>query len=172
MNIQVLLIAGQHFVQASVGTEGKRFLDVLNDKGSEYLKLGDNRVSWSHAPEQWLGEWPRGLLAKANVSAVIPFETEHEAPQKRHNMMVRKDRHEVILTLPDYEVRGFVHLVTKLGPLEYQAQLVRDGQTFFAVTDVALTHRALPGEPLRAAVALINRQRLGFFQLVEPTTAS
>lgn len=163
--IRLLLITGQHMVQAAVAPEGKRILDVLNDKTSEYLKLVDPSLAWSRDAERGLGQWQRGVLLKANLTAVVPFDTEHEAPQKRQNLMVRKARYEVVLALPDYELRGFVHLAAPLGPLEYLAQLARDGMHFFPITDATFTHEALPADPLRAPVAMVNRYRMGFLQL-------
>lgn len=167
MNVRLLLAAGQHFAQATVETEGKRILDVLNDKNSDYLKLANHSLSWGHDPDRSLGAWPRGALIKSNLILALPFGTEHEAPQRRHNLMVRKSRYEVALTLPDYDVRGFVHLVSPIAPLEYQAQLQRDGANFFAITGATLTHRALPHDPLEAPVALISRSHIGFFEIAE-----
>jgi len=167
----VVLVADQHLIRCGVPTDGKRLLDVLNDKTTEFLRLLEPQLSPMTDPQMRVAAFARGLVPKPNISLALIIEEKHEAPQKRANMMVRKNTFEVYVTVPGYEVRGFVHSERALEPLDFQARLVREGQVFFPITEVTLTPVGPLGEPFRAPAAMVNRNRLGLFFLADKEAA-
>ncbi len=154
-----------------VATEERRVLDILNDRSSEYVQLAEVRLYLSADLAEPVATLPKAVIPKANVVFMMITEERHEAPRKRVSFFVRKDHFEVFATVPGFEVKGYLHLTTRMDGLAYLVKLNRDGSTFFPVTDSSVSQMGPFSEPSHAPVTLVNRAHLDVFFLSESPSA-
>ncbi len=166
----VALVAGDHWMTALVASEDRRVLDIVNDKGSEYLSLVEVRLYVSADLAEPVATLPKAIVPKANITFLMITEERHEAPRKRANFFVRKDHYEVFATVPGFEVKGYVHLNARTDGLAYLIKLNREGATFFPVTDSSVSQMGPFSEPSHAPVTLVNKAHLDVFYLSDTLT--
>lgn len=148
-----------------VATEERRVLDILNDRGSEYLQLVEVHLYLSADLAEPVATLPKAVVPKNNVVFLMITEERHEAPRKRVSFFVRKDHYEVFATVPGFEVKGYVHLTARMDSLAYLSKLNRDGSAFFPVTESSVSQMGPFGEPSHAPVTLVNKAHLDVFYL-------
>jgi hypothetical protein len=164
----VVLITHQHRIAGAVQTKGKRLLDVLNDKTTDYLDIRDVQVFRGTDTETCVAAFPEALALKADISLMVVLAEKHEAPRKRLYGFVRKRPYPVFITVPGYEIQGRMHLT---GPPEPLAVLARETDVFFPVTQATVS-QVITGEPLEVSVVMVNKTCIGLFSLGEEPIAS
>lgn len=162
--VSVVLITERHRYTCAILAAGRRLLDILNDRLTDYLWLEEVRVAWGDDPDQFIATVPRACLRKQALRAAVITSEVHEAPQSRLISYVPKIRRPVFLTLPALEVRGTLHLSAWAEPLD---TLDPEKGEFFPVTGATLSWGGAGGGSLAAPVALIRKAWVELFWVGE-----
>lgn len=168
--IPVVLLVGDHWVSGLIANEGRRLQDVLNDKISDYLYLTDVRLYPTAEMTEPVATVPKAVVTKANIKFAMITNEGHEAPRKRVTAYVRKDAYEVYLTIPGLEVKGYVHLVSRIDPGMFLSRMAKDGVAFFPVTQSAVSAVGPEAEASHAPVTLVNRVHVDVLYISESPT--
>lgn len=166
----VRLVTEEHLINATVYTHGRRLLDVLNDRTTDYLKVSDVELHRKHSPEDAVAAFSQAIVRKADLHLVIITGQEHEAPRTRLFGYVQKTRHSVFLTVPGYEVRGEMHL-TGTGQPDPIAVLAQETGVFFPVTGATASHAQTGADVVVHPVVMVNKHSLCLFALGEEPLA-
>lgn len=159
--VSVVMISHQHWLRGIVETEGRRLLDLLDDKMTDYVPLSNVRICRSTDPDVGIAKLPETLIYKATVSLAVITGEEHEAPDRRLHAFVQKKRYPVFLTVPNYEMKGTMHLAYGPDPM---AVLTRDTGDFFPITQ-AVVSLSSNKTSFKAETVLVNKAHLNLFYL-------
>lgn len=165
----VVLLTYEHRFTATVTTGGRRVLDILNDRTTDYLHIHDVQVFRSFAPETRVASFPDAVVRKEDLSLVLITGERHEAPEKRLYAFVPKKPHHVFITVPGYEVQGRMLLT---GAAEPVSILARETGEFFPVTQATVSDVGAAGAPIEAPVVLINKATVALFYVGEEPAAT
>lgn len=168
--ISVVLVVGDHWVSGLVSADGRRLLDMLNDKTSEFLTLTEARLYLAVEMTEPAATLPKAIVPKANIVFAMLLDESHEAPRKRATSFTRKEAYETYMTVPSLEIKGYVHLLQRADPAGFMLKLAKDGLSFFPVTLSAVSTVGPFGEPTAAPVTLVNRAHVDLFYLADTPT--
>ena len=160
-DVSALLIGHEHHIRGSILTDGRRLLEILNAKTTDYLEVNNARVFRRDAAEECIAKLSTVVVTKVSISLIVVIEEKHEAPERRLHAFTPKVRYPVFLTLPGHEVAGKIHLT--YAP-DAKAVLARDTDDFFPLTD-AVVARANSVGSLKANVVMVNKAHLGLFYI-------
>lgn len=153
----LLILLDQHIVPCTTPTRGMRVLDMLNDPGSEYLRVENVDFSQWKLPAQHQGD--HALLRKEAIRAVVLPDSKHEAPEKRHHARVAKKSFPAVLVAGQCIVQGRVHTSSARD----ERTVLSQAGSFLPMTDAVVTWRS--GKPTRAAVILVQRASIGLLSV-------
>ncbi|MEE8452767.1 MAG: hypothetical protein V3R99_12660 [Thermoguttaceae bacterium] len=100
-----------HRYTGKVPSRGFRVADVLNDGNTDVLTLHDAMASGSGMCVQDV-HFDEVVLKKNSVLIVVP-QGKYEAPRRRRNRYIERDRYGAMVALPGYVLSGVMHLPTK-----------------------------------------------------------
>lgn len=164
--VSVELITHEHLFTAHVYTRGRRLLDMLNDRTTDYLQINDVDVHRYSAPTECVASFQEAVIHKADLHLVIITGEEHEAPTSRLFSFVQKTPYHVFLTVPGYEVRGTMHLLEQREP-DPIAVLTHETSTFFPVTQATASQAWTGAHVLSRPVVMVNKFSLSLFYIGE-----
>ncbi|MBN2473461.1 MAG: hypothetical protein JXB62_02545 [Pirellulales bacterium] len=156
------VITGQCWYTGEVTTRGFRVADVLNDATVDTLTMRDT-VTGLIGNGSASVRWNLLYLRKSGIFMVIPKGT-HEAPIRRANNYVAKDRFGAMIALPGHLLSGIVHLPSRSTPLT----LLEEGSTlspFLALTEVTVHSSTHNLAASRLGVVLVQRRAIESVQL-------
>lgn len=158
----VEVITRQHCYTGSLVTRGYRVAEVLSDPNTDILEMRQTVVGAVGVRSTDI-RCRQMFLKKDGILLVIP-KGDHEAPTRRLNNYVEKDRYGAIIVLPGYILWGLLHLPPHAVP----STLLAENSTlpsFIGVTDVTV-HSSIGGSAvLRCKVAILGRQFIESVQL-------
>jgi hypothetical protein len=159
--VPVIIFSGSHSFAGVIEHGGRRVLDVLNDVGTDFIRLERVEVLGRSAsqPIEQLGE---ATVPKAAIDCAMLSEEIHEAPLRRQYSFVEKQPRKVFLTLVEHQVRGTIMLNGAPDPRQV---LGRDAPVFFAVAEATVSTREKTGSAAPTAVVLINRAKVSLLQI-------
>ncbi len=166
----VILITYEHRFTGQVPTGGRRLLDILNDRTTEYLHIHDVQVFRSTDTGTCIAAFPEAVVRKADLSLVLITTEKHEAPEKRLYGFVPKKLYHVFLTVPGYEVQGRLHL-TASSP-EPVAVLARETSEFFPITQATVSQVDGAAGTLQVPVIIVNKTSITLFYVGETPITS
>ncbi len=154
--VTIILVAGQHSYSGLLDNRGLRVLDLLNDPGTEYLRL--SKVTLHQKFFEWTIEsLPEVTILKSGIDFVLLEQGRHEAPLRRQNVRVEKRSYSAIVFLNEYEIRGTLMLK---GAPEAALALSRELSAFLPITNARLSIPEGSSVPAPAGVALINKSKV------------
>jgi hypothetical protein len=159
---QVVCFTSNYSFRGAISTGKRRLSDTLNDRISDYVELVDVQVYNVHRPDTRVHAAPEIFLRKTSLALVaILAEVGTEAAKGRFYGFVSKARHEAVIFLPNYEVRGLLHLS---GKYEVHGPLAVEGESFIAVTNAQATATLNPRLRLKADTILVRQNLIeGFY---------
>jgi hypothetical protein len=153
VELDTLLVVGEHLLLCRVPLSGIRLLDHLNDPRSNFLHVSESRLL--HRPyddeAEMVGDT---IVSKARLRLAIPTTRDHEAPEKRFHTLRSTSHRPALVLLEEYELRGNVHLGPGADPAH---ALVYEFGQFIPITDATLSSRGKPMRFSKAHVVLANR---------------
>ena len=152
----------------SVPSRGYRLSDVLNDPGTDVLEMHDvlTTMQGSLAKEV---RWKELCLRKDRILLVVP-KGEYEAPARRCNLYVKKNRYGAMIAIPGYVLSGIVHLprrATAMSLLGESSQL----PPFVGITNVTVQSAVNDLLCTQYNVAIVRRKAIESVQLTNQPLA-
>jgi hypothetical protein len=157
-NAQVIVLTDRHFILAEIATFGRRLSDVANDQLSKHLELENARVNRSDRPDEQLGHYPRLVVKKDGIHAILMITEPPRQTQQRLATYVPKTLAKVSALLPVLMISGSVHLSARVDPAIWTLEPRLEPFVAISGAEVVLSHRH--GPPVPVPVALINRTRI------------
>ncbi len=148
------VITRHHRYSGLVINQGYRVADVLSDSRTDILEMRDTVVTVGGARPSEMS-FRRILLRKDQVLMAI-LKGEHEAPLRRRNKYVEKERFGAIVVLPGYVLSGILHLPPQAVP----SMLLIENTTlpsFIGMTSVTVHGSVFDFVPSQCDVAIIRR---------------
>lgn len=160
--MQADVITRDCWYAGEVANQGFRLADVLNEATTDILKMYET-VTGIVGCEAANVRWKEVLLRKRNILMALP-KGSHEAPIRRQNNFLDKNRYGAMIVLPGHVLSGIVYLPSRGNPL----MLMEEASTlssFIAVTDVTI-HNSIHGfGSSHLKVAIIQRSFIESVQL-------
>lgn len=160
-HVPVVVIAGRHTFAGVIDHSNLRVLDVLNDVGTDFLRVLRVEV-FRHFQGERLEQLSEAVVPKAAIDCLILCEDTHEAPLRRQYSFVEKQPRTVFVTLADYEIRG--NIMVKGNPDPRQT-LGRDAPLFFPIAEATVSSIDKIGPPIAAPVVLVNKVKTSLLQI-------
>jgi hypothetical protein len=166
--VAVQIIAGRHAFTGSLEHSSIRVLDVLNNAGTEFLRIHVAVVCRGLGGTP-IGEFAEITVPKSSIECVVLTEERHEAPLQRRYALVEKQSHAAFVLLAHHELRGEIMLGRTLDPIHL---LNGAASNFFPVVSATLSS-ADPAIPcVNAKVAFINRTKVAALHVDQRTGAA
>ena len=159
--VTIIVAAGQHSYSGLLDNRGLRVSDILNDPGTEFLRL-TNVTLHQKFFERVVSTLPEVTIPKAGIDMVLLEQGKYEAPLRRQHARIDKRSYSAIVVLSDYEVRGTIMLK---GAPDGVAALTRELSAFFPVTNARLTMPGGTDAPAPAGVALVNKSKVSLLHI-------
>ena len=158
----VAVITRDHRYSGMLANRDFRIADILNDHNSDLLEMYDVLAIGTGTPAREV-RFDQVVLKKDAVLLVVPQGT-HEAPARRRNRYVERDRYGAMIGLPGYILSGVLHLPSMPIPsllLAENSML----QNFLGMTNTT-THSSLHGLlPTQCDVVIVQRRAIESVQL-------
>ena len=116
----VEVITGHHRYTGLAVNRGFRISDVLNDMNVTLLEMHDT-LAVDHLAACRGVRFDELLLRKDSILMVVP-QGDHEAPLRRRNNYVVKERYGAMIALPGYILSGILSLPVNASPLALLAE--------------------------------------------------
>ncbi len=155
-SVTILAVAGQHSLFGVLQNTGVRVIDVLNDPGTDFIRL-EEAIVCRGIQGQCVERAPELTVHKAVLDFVLLDTGKHEAPVRRHHTRVEKELHEALVLVGDYEIRGTL-MLRKSSDLI--AALNRELSNFFPVITPRLSIVSTDKGPIAAGLAIVNKSRI------------
>ena len=157
---KVEILTEQHHLAGYVETGGRRFSTWLNLGEAPIRSVKNVTLKSLHAFDRPEVHLEYALVNRDAIIAAIP----HEAPsvslgaegQRRTMERVEKERHEVVVSVPPFAVRGQMHVARTA---DIQRAIATFPGTLMPVTEARLVYTPSPQVLWRAQVVLINREK-------------
>lgn len=166
---QVVCFTTNYGFRGVVWTGKRRLSDNLNDRITEYVELADVRVYKVHDPKTVAHRVKELYLRKSSLVLVAILSEVIQTPTGRIYGYVSKRRHEAVLFLPSYEVRGTLHLSAKW---QIHGPLAAEGEAFIPVTKASAVATFNPRVRVEAATILLHQSSIEAFYISEEAAAS
>lgn len=158
--VEVEVFTTDHHLLGSLSTLGRRFSTWLNLEDAPTLTLDSVTVRSLQNPEIPELSVSYVLVNRENILAVIPREVPTVVPaselEVRPLEYVEKSRHEVVVSLTPFVLKGCVH-VAKAADVRHALTTFSD--SFMPVTEVRVVYTPNPALLWEGDVALFNRAK-------------
>jgi len=166
MAVAVELYTVDHVIKGLLETAGERLSDILNIKTEGALHLRNVEVSRLLN----LGKGPPlRLLAvrleKESVIFGVPV-AERDITHKSIYRRAARQSYEVLIFLPNFELRGTIHLTERL---DIRRVLVVRPEDYVPLTDATATFVLYPQVVVRAGTIVFNKHRVALVSEPIPT---
>ncbi len=162
MMAPVEVITPYYRYAGSMLNRGYRIADVLGDSNTDLVEI-HNALITPAGPGSTTVRCEQISMEKKDILLAVP-KGSHEAPRRRHDNYIAKDRYGAMLMLPGYVLSGIMHLpsrATAMMLLEEDSSL----GGFIGVTDVTV-HNSVHGFlPKRCDVVILRREAIESVQL-------
>ncbi len=154
--VSAILVTPGHMLKCKILVRGQRVLDILNDGGSEYLRVCDVLVfrkdgtRCSFQPQE-------AVIPKANIHLAILSGSKHEAPEKRAVAFSSKDQYEALATVDQYEIHGRIHMK---GHPDGTSFLTREASRFVPITQARVCHPGAQESDARPRLVLVQTRAI------------
>jgi len=166
MAISVELYTIDHVIRGLLETAGERLSDILNIKTESAVHLRNVEVTRilnvGKAPPLRLS---LVRLEKDSVLFGIPV-AERDITQKSLYRRAARQSYEILVFLPNFELRGFIHLTERL---DLRRVLVVRPEDYVPLTDATATFVLHPQVVMRAATVVFNKRHVALISEPNPT---
>ena len=155
---KVEILTEEHHLVGYVATGGRRFSTWLNLGDAPIIRLKSVALRSLHDLERPEVALEYVLVNRRAILAVIPRESpivSLEGEEERRTMeRVDKERHEVVVSVPPFAVRGQMHVARTA---DVQRAIESFPGTLMPITEARLVYTPNPQMLWRGGVILINR---------------
>ncbi len=112
----IMLLTSTHRIVGQIVSAGQRLQDILNNKLNTYLNLYDVEIFGALGKAGASIRCPDVTVPKDSINLVLIQEQVHEAPTQRLYRYVQKSTYQTFLTVPNYEIHGYLHFTSFQKP--------------------------------------------------------
>jgi len=163
--VQVDLFTTDHMAQGTLNVpRGQRVTDVLNNPHASIALLTDAKLHRLLLPQPHPTHAGVLRVAKETILCVIPLdEPGPETLRDRSGKFVPKQRYDVIVSLPGFEIHGTMHL-----PQGTKLRSIFDviSYAFVPITNPRIHYLFDPRRRFDANVVIVNKPRIQLFLTV------
>jgi len=164
--VQVELFTADHVARGTLSVpRGQRVTDVLNNPHESVVLLTDVTLNRLLLPLRQPTHADVLRVAKETIVCVIPFgEPAPETIHERSSKFVPKQRYDVIVTLPSFEIHGTLHL-----PHGTKLRSVFDliSYAFVPITAPQIHYMFDPRRRFDTNLVIVNKPCIQLFLIVE-----
>jgi hypothetical protein len=156
------VITQHHRYAGLVVNRGYRLSDILGDGNREVVEIRETRASTGGTRSADV-RCRQVFLKKENILLVVP-KGKYEAPIRRRNNFVGKDRYAAVIVLPGHVLSGIVHLPPRAIP----SMLLDESSPlpgFIGVTNVTVHSSISDFAPPHCDVVIVRRGSIEAVQL-------
>ncbi len=151
----------QHRIKGQVSIGSRRLTDVLNDELYSLVELSEVEVARVIEPEKVIFSYASAVLMKEAIVFAMIKEERPNGVESRVFRYVHKKPHDVLLTLPPYEISGTLHL-RGTGDLRtlLRTELITEVGHFVPLTQAQAVFTLYPKVKFSGEVAIVNKALL------------
>ena len=156
MAFDAQLFTADYVIRGTIETDGERLTDVLNLKNEQAIVLLGAQIGSLFT----LGKTPPIRVPKARVekkSILIAIPVQRDLTHKSMFRKANRIGFEVAVLLPQFDIRGTIHLIERMDPRKGLAARPED---FIPLTDAVVTFAPNPQVVLRADTVVFNKNQL------------
>lgn len=152
-------------ISGSVDVRRLPLADQLNDRTTSYLMLEDAYVSPIDRPGDITASYATAALRKENITmAVLAHKDEGLSKKHSYGSYFGMSLKNVFLTVPQFEVRGFLQLV---GKFDLHGLLASGTDRFMPLLDGTTFSTVKPDIQFDGGMILVNKDAVGVMCLRE-----
>ncbi len=153
MSAKVICFTTDYSFKGAIITGRRRLSDLLNDRSMGYVELNDVEVCAVQFPDSSIRDTTAVSLHKKSLMLVAILSEEGQPAEQQLYGSVGKQRHDVVLYVQGYEVRGAMHLP---GKQVTHRELVADAERFLPLVDAEAVASSNPLSWLRVTTMLVR----------------
>lgn len=159
-------LAHNYRISGEVNVRSRPLADSLNDVTTDYIEIENIYVSPIQNPADIKASYPRGSLLKDNISMVVVAREEDGLSKATTygDYLGRYTLRPMFLTMPGFEVRGFLEMASKTDIRSY---MVTYADRFIPVIEAKAIVTLNPAIRFEGGMILANRQSVGIICMVE-----
>lgn len=152
-------------ISGSVDARRLPLADQMNDRTSSYLMLEDAYVSPIDRPGDITASYPIAALRKVNITmAVLANKEDGLSKKQSYGSYFGTSLKNVFITVPQFEVRGFLQVV---GKFDLHALLATGTDLFIPVLDGTTFASLKPDIQFDGGMILVNKDTVGVMCMSE-----
>ena len=158
MAIEVEIYTADHVIRGLVEAAGERLSDILNNKTESALFLTSVQISrLLNVSKQPPVQLPLIRLEKSSILFATPVERDltHKSIYRR----ATRQTYEIVVSLPNFELRGSIHLTERL---DIRRVLVVRPEDFIPITGATATFVLYPQVSVQGGTIVFNKDRVIF----------
>jgi hypothetical protein len=159
--VSTIVITTEHLICADVETAGRRLLEVVSDRSTDFLRV-HKAVIHRRDCNALVAEASNAVIPKSALALLVPVITHHEAPQKRYDNLIAKKEFDAFLIVLGTEVFGKLHLGGCDDPV---VALSNELSGFFSISDAAVCFRFGGDEHETLPVVIANSAFVSFLHI-------
>ena len=150
-----------HRITGRVDVRQQKLADQLNNRTTSFLRLEDAYVSNIERPTEIIASYEDAYIRKDRLIAVLVAQQEDALPREgSYGAYLGTSLLKAFMTVPTFEVRGYVRLSTKM---DLRVVLTTGTDDFIAVLDGELHSATQQGLGFKSDAILVNKQHIEIF---------
>ncbi|MCA9138421.1 MAG: hypothetical protein KDB00_16735 [Planctomycetales bacterium] len=140
---------------------GERISDILNQSLSDYIECTNASL---YRRGQLVDRIDHIKVRKPEIMVAGIVGDKHEAAQKRIGSRRRMDQFDAIVAVDRWIVKGRLYMTSHKSVKEF----LHANRDFFPIAQAEVIDAESPENPQAMSVAIVNRARVSFMEIVEP----
>ena len=163
--VSVDLFTHSYRISGSVDVRRLPLADQLNDRTSSYIMMEDVYVSSIDRPGEITASYAIAALCKANINMAVLVNKEDGLSKKHtYGSYFAASLKNVFITVPQFEVRGFLQTV---GKFDLHALLATGTDRFMPLLDGTTFASLKPDIQFDGGMILVNKDAVGVMCIQE-----
>lgn len=158
----IMVVTTTHRAAGRVVIAGQRLQELLNNRMNTYVNLYDAELLPVRNYKDMPSHYSDLTIPKNSINLVLLQQQHHEAPTQRLYRYAAKSAYPTFLTVPNYEVQGYLHFTTLQKP---EVFLADTSTSFVPVTWAQVTCTAAVEQTWQTAVVFVRRCAVELFYL-------
>ena len=158
----VVLLTTLHSITGNLVLQDQRLSDLLNDHRESAIRLRKARVSRLGELESLVVEHAIAVIPKDEIAIAFESAPRVTPRAKRLYSYVRRQQHEIFAVLGALEVRGIMHTLGSIDPLDLHELITIQKERFMPVTQARITFASGERRILEQNAIILNLQRIQY----------
>ena len=147
-----------------MATHVRPLADTLNDPSTDFIQVDNIYVSPIQSPADIKANYDVGAIRKENISIVVVVREEDGRPTSAaYGSYMGRILRPVFLTVPGFEIRGFVEMQPQADIRTYMVNAER----FIPISDGKAAVSLNPDLTFQGGIILVHKENIGIFCMLE-----